>query len=147
MGSETDLARRIDVIERSYEYLLAYAAQGRQDDRGTEARERLTAMYEALRGFGDQAGRALGVVAGAVGEEAADLGAFVDAVARDAEVARGAVSLVLRRAAIPSLLVDNLNASVHVRALLTDAFLLEQALRSVPAAEHGQVQLSGSTPK
>ena len=34
---------------------------------------------------------------------------------------------------VPSLLVDNLNASVHLRALLTDLFLLEQAGKS-PAA-------------
>jgi hypothetical protein len=146
VGSEVaELARRIDVIERSYEYLLAYAAQGRQDDRGTEARERLTAMHEALRGFGEAAGHALGVVAGAAGEDAAELRAFVDAVTRDAEVARGAVALVLRRPAIASLLVDNLNAAVHVRALLTDAFLLEQSLRGADAP--AQAQLSGSTPK
>ena len=31
-------AARIETIERGYEFLLAYAAQGRQDDRGTEAR-------------------------------------------------------------------------------------------------------------
>jgi hypothetical protein len=35
----------------------------------------------------------------------------------------------LRKGAIPSLLVDNLNACVHLRALLTDAFLVEQSLR------------------
>ena len=36
----TDLARRIDDIESSYEFLLAYAAQGRQHDQGTDARAR-----------------------------------------------------------------------------------------------------------
>ena len=43
---------------------------------------------------------------------------------------RGAIGLVLGRERISSLLVDNLNASVHVRALLTDLFLIEQALKS-----------------
>ena len=33
---------------------------------------------------------------------------------------------------IASLLVDNLNASVHLRALLTDLFLIEQAGKSAP---------------
>ena len=47
-----------------------------------------------------------------------------------ARVAGGAVALVLSRPRIGSLLVDNLNASVHLRALLTDAFLLDQALES-----------------
>ena len=36
---------------------------------------------------------------------------------------------MLSRAQIGSLLVDNLNASVQVRALLTDLFLVEQALK------------------
>ncbi len=41
------LAERIEVIERGYEFLLAYAAQGRQDDAGTEAREKLDHMHLA----------------------------------------------------------------------------------------------------
>jgi hypothetical protein len=44
-------------------------------------------------------------------------------------VARGAIGIVLSRRQMASLLVDNLNASVHLRALLTDLFLLEQAAR------------------
>ena len=49
--SEADAAARIDTIERGYEYLLAYAAQGRQEDRGTEVRATLTAMHVALTGL------------------------------------------------------------------------------------------------
>jgi hypothetical protein len=119
------LARRIDVIESSYEFLLAYAAQGRQDDRGTEARPRLVAMHEALDGFAGEVRAAL-----AKPGDALDIDGFLDAIERDARTARGAVALVLRNSAITSLLVDNLNASVHLRALLTDAFLVEQTLRS-----------------
>lgn len=125
------LAARIDVIESSYEFLLAYAAQGRQDDKGTEARARLTAMYEALDGLGSQARVVLEAPGAAGGGRVStfDIGPFLEAVQRDAATARAAVALVLRRDAIPSLLVDNLNASVHLRALLTDAFLIEQSLK------------------
>jgi hypothetical protein len=63
-----------------------------------------------------------------------DIGAFLEALQRDAAAARGAIALVLRKTAIPSLLVDNLNASVHLRALLTDAFLVEQSLRAPAGA-------------
>ena len=52
---------------------------------------------------------------------------FLDAVQRDAAVAQGAIGLVLDRPAIGSLLVDNLNATIHLRALLTDLFLIDQA--------------------
>jgi hypothetical protein len=121
--SETaSLAAHIDTIERGYEFLLAYAAQGRQDDAGTEVRGVLAAMLAALGELGTQAHSAL---AGG----GADIGAWLDALARDAAVARGALALVLTRPRISSLLVDNLNASVHLRALLTDVFLLEQSLK------------------
>ena len=62
----------------------------------------------------------------------ADGGAFLEAVSRDARIAHGAISLVLTRPAISSLLVDNLNASIHLRALLTDLFLIDQALKVSP---------------
>ncbi len=134
----TELTRRIEIIESGYEFLLAYAAQGRQDDRGTEARARLTAMHEALDGLADAAAALLTPDS----TDTFDVTPFIDALRADARVARGAIALVLRRPAIASLLVDNLNASVHVRAMLTDVFLVEQSLRN-PV----QVQLTGSTAK
>jgi hypothetical protein len=121
---ETAVAARIETIERGYEYLLAYAAQGRQDDAGTELRATLTAMHEALAGLADALQPSFAGLPAASGS-----GDFLDAVARDVAVARGAIGLVLSRQRIASLLVDNLNASVHLRAMLTDLFLLEQAGR------------------
>jgi hypothetical protein len=123
--SEARPAARIENIERGYEYLLAYAAQGRQDDAGTELRPTLTAMHAALDGLG-------GLLRGGFDNLPASsgVGELLEAVERDARVARGAIGLVLSRRQIPSLLVDNLNASVHLRALLTDLFLLEQAGKS-----------------
>lgn len=120
--SEAEAAARIETIERGYEYLLAYAAQGRQDDRGTELRATLTAMHAAMTGLGELLESAF---AGLPAESGA--GDYLQAVRRDVAVARGAIGVVLSRARIASLLVDNLNASVHLRALLTDLFLLEQA--------------------
>jgi len=119
------LAQRIDVIERGYEYLLAYAAQGRQDDAGTELRDTLARMHEALTDMQGSLRAAFADVPLPTGTRD-----FTDAVERDVLVARGAIGLVLGRERIASLLVDNLNASVHVRALLTDLFLIEQALKS-----------------
>ncbi len=126
MPAPDELARRIDVIERGYEYLLAYAAQGRQNEMGSEARQTLAGMYAALEGFAGLLGAAV-KGAGAGGE--ADSAGFVEAIEDDARKARGAIGLVLSRPAISSLLVDNLNASIHLRALLTDVFLAEQALK------------------
>lgn len=127
MSAAADLARRIEVIEAGYEYLLAYAAQGRQEDTGSEVRVRLTAMKEALHELGPLVAQRAGERSAAAATEAA---AFLAAVDTDARIAHGAISLVLSRTAISSLLVDNLNASIHVRALLTDLFLIDQALKA-----------------
>lgn len=129
-----DLEARIDRIEAGYEFLLAYAAQGRTTDRGAGAgrdvREHLGRMAEALDGLGD-------VAAACVAERDADSAraarAFLDALAADAAVALGAVRLVLAQSDISSQLIDNLNASIHVRALLTDLFVVDEALKNQTA--------------
>jgi hypothetical protein len=125
MTDTTELSSRIEIIERGYEYLLAYAAQGRQNDEGSEVRARLTEMFTALNGLGELFAK---VVTGS-GAAPMVVGPFLDAVKQDAAKARAAIGLVQSRPAISSLLVDNLNASIHVRALLTDCFLVEQAYK------------------
>ena len=126
MADTGELSSRIETIERGYEYLLAYAAQGRQDDQGSEARDRLSQMFAALDGLGELVAQAVNGVSGA---PVADAAGFLGAVRDDATKARGAIGLVLSRPAISSMLVDNLNASIHLRALLTDCFLVEQAFK------------------
>ena len=122
------LASRIDTIESSYEYLLAYAAQGRQHDQGTEARQRLGALHAALDGLAKEARPAL--LPSTPDALRDDVGVFLDAVTRDASVARGALALALRREALSSLLVDTLNACVHLRALLPALFLIEHSRKA-----------------
>jgi hypothetical protein len=126
MSETDDLSERIDVIERGYEYLLAYAAQGRQDEAGSEVRQALTNMHTALDGLAGLLSLTLTTASAATARDSAG---FIEAVTDDARKARGAIGLVLSRPAISSLLVDNLNASIHLRALLTDVFLAEQALK------------------
>jgi hypothetical protein len=130
MSAANELARRIEVIESGYEFLLAYAAQGRQSDEGSPVRQTLEDISAALDGLG---ALVLKEVGGAAAEGHADTVEFLKAVDHDARLARGAIGLVLSRKAISSLLVDNLNASVHLRALLTDLFLVDQASKSSPA--------------
>jgi hypothetical protein len=122
---ETSLAAAIDVVEETYEYMLAYAAQGRSggdDD-------------ESIRDYLKRAEAALGVIAAvtphAVGSAAGDKAdeAFLEIVRSDATRARAAMRFVLARRSIGSQIIDNLNASIHLRALLTDLFLLDEALK------------------
>jgi hypothetical protein len=129
-GARAELEQRIEAVESGYEFLLAYAAQGRDTDKGAAAgrnvRDYLERMATALDG--------LGAVIGACAANddpklAATAGAFFAAVDTDARVALGALRLVLARADIGSQLIDNLNASIHLRALLTDLFVIDEALK------------------
>lgn len=130
MTTSEDLAQRIEAIEAGYEFMLAYAAQGRETDKGAAAgrnvRDYLERMCAALDGLA-------AVIAARAGEVDAQLpkvaGAFFSAVDNDARVALAALRLVLAKADISSQLVDNLNASIHLRALLTDLFVVDEALK------------------
>jgi len=123
-----ELSRRVEAIESGYEFLLAFAAQGRRDDAGSDVRKALTDMHAALEGLGQIVHAA---TSGGTGTP--DASAFITAAGEDARKAAGAIALVLQRNAISSMLVDNLNASIHLRALLTDLFVIEQALKSPSA--------------
>jgi hypothetical protein len=83
-------------------------------------------MAHALEGLGGAATTA----AAAVNQELPKVGqAFFAAVDNDARVALAALRLVLARADISSQLIDNVNASIHLRALLTDLFVVDEALK------------------
>ncbi len=56
--------------------------------------------------------------------------AFFAVLDRDARDALAAIELVLAQSAISSQLVDNLNASIHLRALLTGLFLVTEILQT-----------------
>jgi hypothetical protein len=122
-----ELRQRIDTVEESYEFFLAYAARGTTgvgaDD---EVRQYLQRTDEALtglaRGFADIADKERP-------QSAKTYHAMIEVLDRDAASAQAAIRVVLAQPAISSQLVDSLNASIHVRALLTDVFLLDEALK------------------
>jgi hypothetical protein len=124
MASE-ELAKAIDVVEETYEYMLAYAAQGRSGgDEDDSIRDYLKRAEAALGVISAATAQAAGSVPGDAADEA-----FLDIVRADAARARAAMRFVLARRTIGSQMVDNLNASIHLRALLTDLFLLDEALK------------------
>jgi len=124
------LLERTDAIEQAYEYMLAYAARGCQSDdpkdpegdiRGllTEARSALDGLVEATLAHVQ-----------ALGADTGPWRAYLDIVAEDAKRAGAAMALVLAQPGIGSALIDNLNASLHLRSLLTDVFLIDSLLEA-----------------
>jgi hypothetical protein len=122
-----DLSQRCDTIEECYEFMLAYAAQGLPSDEGSRSggqiREYLSRVVKAISGLTDSCTTA-------VKQERLDPAekyrAFFGVLQRDASDSLAAIELVLAQPAIGSPLIDNLNASIHLRALLADLFLLTE---------------------
>lgn len=125
-----ELDRRVDAIESAYEMMLAYAAQGLPGDgagaAGGALRDSLARFEEALV---DLAAVCRDLLAATHPERLAGCEEFLQVLERDARATRAALRLVANRPSISSQLIDNLNASIHVRALLTDLFLIDEAMK------------------
>jgi hypothetical protein len=124
------LSSRCNAIEEAYEFMLAYAAQGLPGEEGStsgsQIRDFLRKCDTALTGLGEaitQCVRRLGI------RSPEPYHAFITVVEGDVRGAQAAVQLVLAQPSIGSQLVDNLNASIHLRAVLTDLFLLDEVLK------------------
>jgi len=125
-----DISARCNGIEQCYEFMLAYAGQGLAGDEGSQSsghvREYLNRAVQALSGLAE-------AYATAVKQEnlqpAERYGAFLAVLDRDARDSLAAIQLVLAQTTLSSQLIDNLNASIHLRALLTDLFLIDEILK------------------
>ncbi len=125
------IAAGIDAIEGAYEYCLAYAAQGITQESesgrvGTQLRTHLEAMASA---FTELSPRLAALLEEGGPDATGPLGRFHAVVDADARRALAVVALVQAQESITSQLIDNLNASVHVRTLLTDLFVLDEVLK------------------
>jgi uncharacterized protein YutE (UPF0331/DUF86 family) len=125
-----EISNRCEAVEECYEFMLAYAAQGLLTDEGSKSggqvREFLHRIVKALTGLAETCAMAVKDE----GLEPADKYlAFFAVLDRDSRDSLAAIELVLAQPAISSQLIDNLNASIHLRALLTDLFLVDEILK------------------
>ena|SRR5215467_3588581 len=121
----SDIEERSDAVEECYEFMLGYAGKGFPSDRGSQVRYHLERAVQALRGLAEVVAQ---VVEKQRLEPAEKYKAFLSVLDRDARDSLAAMELVLAQPTISSQLIDNLNASIHLRALLTDLFLLSGVL-------------------
>jgi hypothetical protein len=123
--AQPTLSERIEIIESAYEFMLAYAAQGRDTDEG------LTSGL-AIRDVLSNLSNALDSLSNSIVDDKQEsvVQDFGETLAADAINARRAVELVISRSQVSSQLIDNLNASIHLRSVLTDLFLIDEAFKS-----------------
>ena len=125
-----DVEESIEIVEAGYEFLLAYAAQGRPasnetDGPGPHARPTIEGMLSAMAN----------IIDAFTGSE----NDFEQVIAADCKKAGAALKFLITQEKIGSEVVDNLNASIHLRAVLTDLFLYSEALRPLATEEVGGV--------
>ena len=118
--SSNNLEDDIDVVESGYEFLLAYAAQGRPPHDEAQSsppharptvENMLAAMTRIKDGFANSSDE------------------FEQVIVSDLSKANAALKFVLAQSRMSSELIDNLNASIHLRAVLTDFFLYSEKFR------------------
>ncbi len=123
-----ELRKRIDFLEETYEFLLSYAARGLQGEEGSGGQIR-DYLHDAAR-ITEELGDLFREAVERIGpEEPETYLAYARTLEKDAEATGAALRLVLAQPSISSQLVDNLNASIHFRALLTDLFLVDELLK------------------
>jgi hypothetical protein len=125
-----DITTRCTAIEECYEFMLAYAGQGLAGDEGSrsggQVRDYLNRAAEALSGLAEAYAT---VVKREDLQPVERYQAFLAVLHNDATNSLAAIQLVLAQTNLSSQLIDNLNASIHVRALLTDLFLIDEILK------------------
>ena len=120
-----------DRIEESYEFMLAYAAQGRKREAGERGGESQIRSY--LNRFdGALADLEVALANGFADRQGAD---FAGRFQRDIAVIRSVIGLLLSRSSISSDMIDNTNGLIALRALLTDIFFVDQVV--LPDREGG----------
>lgn len=123
----------IETIESGYEFLLAYAAQGRpaqvETGPGPHARPTIEGMAAAMKNVAAE-------LSGSDND-------FEKVIANDCSNAGAALNFILAQDKIGSEMVDNLNASIHLRAVLTDLFLYSEVLKPLDDGAEESAPASG----
>jgi len=122
----SEIEERCDAIEEAYEFMLGYAGKGLPSDEGSQIRYYLQRAAGAITGLAKSFSE---VVEKQRIEPTEKYEAFLTVLDRDARDSLAAIELALAQTRISLQLIDNLNASIHLRALLTDIFLLHGILR------------------
>ena len=126
MSDPDGIRAHIEAIEEAYEFLLAYAAQGRAEEGagpdGAHIRTFLAQFDAAVTAIAQE----IDSLPGAGGEAAAFLRGFE----ADSRTMTSVLQMMLARNQITSEVVDNANGLISVRSYLTSIFFLDKAVLS-----------------
>jgi hypothetical protein len=117
------MRQAIDQIEEAYEFMLAYAAQGKKRE---EEGEDISKIRQYLSRFARSLESMRGVAPTLLPSPAS--APFRDRVLADLAVTVSVLALLLEQRSITSDLVDNTNGLIAMCSLRTDLFFIDQAV-------------------
>jgi hypothetical protein len=126
MTDKIKIRENIELVEEAYEYMLAYAAQGRADEGagpdGAHIRTFLVQLNEATDD--------ILAVMDDVHAISPNSSAFFEALKSDAATVKSVMSIMLGKENVSSEMIDNANGLISVRSYLTALFFIDKAVLS-----------------
>ena len=124
MTSHKDIREEIEKVEEAYEYMLAYAAQGRADEgEGAEGVE--------IRIFIKQFLSSIEVLAGSLeslSKSSVELKTYIDSFKGESDIMASVLKIILANDNISSEVIDNANGLISVRSYLTSLFFIDKSI-------------------
>ena len=126
MSDAQEFRAKREAVEEAYEFMLAYAAQGRAEEgAGPDGAQ----IREFLRQFDDAVGAIAAMIDTLPGIEGETAG-FAVSLKKDSETMSSVLKIMLARDNISSEMVDNANGLIAVRSYLTSLFFVDKAVLS-----------------
>ena len=124
MNNANDFRTQIEAVEEAYEYMLAYAAQGRAEEGAGPDGAQIRIF---LKNFDEAVSAIAGMIAALPGADGEAAG-FVASLRKDSDTMSSVLRIMLARDNISSEVVDNTNGLISVRSYLTSLFFLDKAV-------------------
>ena len=126
MTDKIKIRENIELVEEAYEYMLAYAAQGRADEGagpdGAHIRTFLVQLNEATDN--------ILAVMDDIHAISPNSSAFIETLKFDAATVKSVMSIMLGKNNVSSEMIDNANGLISVRSYLTALFFIDKAVLS-----------------
>ena len=124
MTNITEIRKNIELVEEAYEFMLAYAAQGRADEGAGPDGAHIRTF---LKQFSDATDRIIEDL-NKLSEPNGAMETFIKSAESDAKTVKSVMAIMLQKENISSEMVDNANGLITVRSYLTALFFIDKAV-------------------
>lgn len=124
MTNSTEIRKNIELVEEAYEFMLAYAAQGRADEGAGPDGAHIRTF---LKQFSDATDRIIEDL-DKLSEPNGAMETFIKSAESDAKTVKSVMAIMLQKENISSEMVDNANGLITVRSYLTALFFIDKAV-------------------